>query len=343
MASDNGLCSVVKGSRRSLYNRPYSGAACFAAAIKWGSLLEKDKIVVADDSRVYRRLVQNALANENYELLFAKDGGEALSLVGEHCPLILITDWEMPDATGVELCKQIRCDKTSNYVYVILLTSNSEKAQIVQGLASGADDYLTKPFDAGELLARVGVGRRLALLQRELKTKTLLLEELALTDELTGLPNRRAVEKWAERELKAAARYRYPIWFVMMDLDHFKAINDRFGHPAGDIVLRRVAQILQVNTRASNLCGRFGGEEFILILTRGESDGVLTAVERLKDTLEKENFTLAGESVTVTASFGVAGPSCSDSATDLDELIQKADAALYAAKQLGRNRIKFAG
>jgi DNA-binding response OmpR family regulator len=206
------------------------GRRLFPVATKWGYLLAKDKIVVADDSRVYRLLVENALANENYELLFAKDAGEAFSLVGEHCPLILITDWEMPDASGMELCRQIRCDKSSDYVYVILLTSNSEKEQIVEGLASGADDYLTKPFDAGELLARVGVGRRLAMLQRELKAKTLLLQELALTDDLTGLPNRRAVETWAERELKAAARYSYPVWVVMMDLDHFKAINDTFGH-----------------------------------------------------------------------------------------------------------------
>jgi two-component system cell cycle response regulator len=201
---------------------------------------------------------------------------------------------------------------------------------------------LTKPFDARELLARVGVGRRLAMLQRELKAKTLLLQELALTDDLTGLPNRRAVETWAERELKAAARYSYPVWVVMMDLDHFKAINDRFGHPAGDIVLKRVAQVLQTSTRASNICGRFGGEEFILILTRGDGDGVLTAVERLRATLEKEAVMFGELPIRVTASFGVAAPS-SDCATNLADLIQKADAALYGAKQTGRNRIKFAG
>src|SRR5262249_41831149 len=158
---------------------------------------------VADDSPFFRRLVESALLREPYTLLFAKNGREAIDSVTAHEPAVVITDWEMPDVTGIELCKKIRATKHP-YTYIILLTSNKNKDQIVRGLDSGADDYLTKPFDAGELLARIRVGRRIAELHRQVEAKNKLLEELALTDALTGLPNRRAVEHWAARELSAA-------------------------------------------------------------------------------------------------------------------------------------------
>ena len=134
-------------------------------------------------------------------------------------------------------------------------------------LTAGADDYLTKPFHARELLARLGVGRRLVNLHRQLEAKNLLLEELALTDGLTGLPNRRAVEAWAVRQLKGAARHGFPFWVALADLDRFKKVNDTYGHDAGDTVLKKFAEILKANTRSSNMCARFGGEEFLLVLT----------------------------------------------------------------------------
>ena len=152
----------------------------------------KLKIVVADDSPFFRRLVEDALAREEYALLFAKNGREAIDFVTTHEPAVVITDWEMPDLTGLELCEKIRGDKHP-YTYIILLTSNKNKDQIVRGLDAGADDYLTKPFDPQELLARIRVGRRIAELHRQVEAKNKVLEELALTDALTGLPNRRAV------------------------------------------------------------------------------------------------------------------------------------------------------
>src|SRR5216684_3734198 len=175
------------------------------------------KILVADDSPLYRKLVEETLGREQYVVCLAKNGREASDLLAEHHPALVITDWEMPDLTGIELCGQIRCDRSS-YTYIILLTGNSEKDQIIKGLAAGADDYLTKPFHPGELLARVAVGRRIAELHRQLQAKNRLLEELALTDSLTELPNRRAIEQWAPRELSGAVRHGFDFWVVMADL-----------------------------------------------------------------------------------------------------------------------------
>jgi len=302
--------------------------------------IERFKIVVADDSPFFRRLVERALAREEYTLLFAKNGCEAIDFVAAHEPAVVITDWEMPDFSGLELCEKIRGGKHP-YTYIILLTSNKNKEQIVRGLDAGADDYLTKPFDPGELLARIRVGRRIAQLHRQIEAKNKMLEELALTDSLTGLPNRRAVEHWVERELSAAARHGYPLWVVMADLDHFKSINDAHGHEAGDRVLRAFADILKTNTRASNICGRLGGEEFVLVLGHSDKHGVEIAIERVRQEMEGQTLTFQGRTIRVTASFGISGFQ-GPRAPQFDQLLRNADAALYAAKHHGRNRLEFA-
>jgi len=301
---------------------------------------EKLKIVVADDSPVYRKLVEDALAREEYTVFFARNGREALDLTLAHEPAVIITDWEMPDVSGLELCSQIRSDNHA-FTYVILLTSNKKEDQIVQGLDAGADDYLTKPFQAGELLARVRVGRRVAELHRQVQAKNKLLEELALTDALTGLPNRRAVEHWAAREVSAAVRHGFAFWVVMADLDRFKSVNDNYGHDAGDLVLKEFAAILKLNTRASNMCGRIGGEEFVLAIGHSDRAGVRTAVERVRVQLEGRIFTFGAKTLTVTASFGVSGFQGRPT-PEFNQLLRNADAALYAAKRLGRNCIEFA-
>lgn len=303
-------------------------------------LPEQFKILVADDSRVYRSLVESVLARDGHTVVFAKNGREALEAIAIHQPRLLITDWEMPDITGVELCRKIR-EEHERYIHIILLTSNTEKDQIIEGLAAGADDYLTKPFHEGELLARVAVGRRVAELHRQIHAKNLLLEQLARTDSLTGLPNRRAIEDWANRELSGAGRHGYAFWFAMADLDRFKSINDTYGHEAGDIVLRRFAEILRANTRTSNMCGRIGGEEFVIALSHVDRAGVEIAVERIRQQFEAEEFLFDGIAMKATASFGVAG-FCGSNAPGLDELFRSADAALYAAKGNGRNQLKFA-
>src|SRR5712692_2544831 len=299
------------------------------------------KILVADDSRLYRKLVEETLAQEQYTVCVAKDGREASDLLAGHRPALVITDWDMPDITGIELCGQIRSDQGS-YTYIILLTSNAHKDQIISGLAAGADDYLTKPFHSGELLARVAVGRRIVELHREIQGKNRLLEELALTDSLTGLPNRRAIEDWSVRQLSGAVRHGFPFWVVMADLDSFKSVNDTFGHEAGDVVLKRFAGLLRTNTRASNICGRVGGEEFLVVLTHVQKPNVEIVVDRIRHQFEAEKFTFGGRTLGVTASFGISGFQAGE-APKFDQLIREADAALYAAKRAGRNRLEFAG
>ena len=168
---------------------------------------EELTILIVDDSPVYRKLVEKSLAEESCTLLFARDGRQAIELFAKHLPAVVITDWTMPDISGIELCEHIRRNMRQLYAYLILVSANTDKEEIIHGLAAGADDYLTKPFHPGELLARVRVGRRIVELHRQIQAKNRLLEEMALTDSLTGLPNRRALDIWATRELGAAARH----------------------------------------------------------------------------------------------------------------------------------------
>jgi diguanylate cyclase (GGDEF)-like protein len=299
------------------------------------------KVLVADDSRIYRKLVEQTLSGKQYTVLFAKNGQEAIDLFTEHQPSLVITDWMMPDLTGIELCERIRNHSRNSYTYIIILTGITEKDELVKGLAAGADDYLTKPFHSNELLARVGVGRRIVELHRQLEAKNVLLQELALTDPLTALPNRRAIEDWATRQLSGAIRYGFSFLVVLADLDHFKRVNDTYGHDAGDTVLKRFAEILKANSRRSDICGRIGGEEFLFVLTHTTQDNARMVIERIRAELEATKFDFEGSSLTVTASFGLAGFEGSQP-TDFNRLITQADVALYAAKRAGRNRIEIA-
>lgn len=298
------------------------------------------KLVVVDDSAIYRKLIAETLVAKQYTTFLASNVREAFELVKLHRPEVVITDWEMPDATGLELCAKIRSEG-DRFTHIILLTSNAAKTQVIEGLASGADDYLTKPFHPGELLARVAVGRRIAELHRQIQLQNDLLQELATTDTLTNLPNRRGFEAWATRELRGALRYGFDFWAVMADLDRFKEINDAYGHAAGDFVLKRFAEILKANTRASNICARIGGEEFIIILTHAGKQDTLTAVDRIRRQLEQEIFLFDGKRFNITASFGMSGVQ-GKAQVELDDLVRQADQALYKAKRGGRNRIEVA-
>jgi len=299
------------------------------------------KILVADDSAVYRKLVEQTLSDDNHQVIFAKNGREALDLYAKHAPALVITDWTMPDIGGLELCKKIRQDFQQHFAHIILLTSNTDKEQVVEGLAGGADDYLTKPFHQGELRARVNVGLRVVELHRQVQAKNRQLEEMALTDPLTGLANRRAMDIWITHQLSAAARHDFPIWVAICDLDHFKKVNDTYGHEAGDMVLKTFAQILKSNTRQSNICGRHGGEEFLNIITHVERDNSVIAFERIRKQMENQKFTFNNQTFSVTTSMGIAGfrgtrpPAFAD-------LLAQADEALYSAKHKGRNRIEYA-
>jgi diguanylate cyclase (GGDEF)-like protein len=298
------------------------------------------KILVVDDSPIYRKLVEQSLSHEPDRIIFAKNGREALARFAEHQPAVVITDWTMPDISGLELCEAIRRDFNQSYSYLILLTSHTNKEQVIEGLAAGADDYLTKPFHPGELVARVGVGRRIIELHRQVEAKNRQLEELALTDPLTGLHNRRAIDLWVSSQLSAAARHDFSIWVAMADLDRFKRVNDTHGHDAGDTVLKSFAEILKANTRKSNICGRLGGEEFLMVLTHIDKEQVRIGIERVRSYFEKEEFKFGADVIRVTASFGVAGFR-GPQAPEFSTLLARADAALYSAKDKGRNRIEF--
>lgn len=296
-------------------------------------------VLVVDDSPVARKLVEHALPADRYSLINAETGHQALELFAKHRPGLVITDWLMPDLSGIELCQRLRADFHDCFAYIILLTGVSEKSQIVAGLQAGADEYLTKPFHAEELMARADVGQRIVALHRELEGKNRLLEQLALTDSLTGLPNRRAIEQWGTRQLSGAIRHDFHLCVVEADLDQFKSINDTYGHDAGDEVLKRFGEILKINTRQCDIGGRIGGDEFLLVVTYVDQIGIQIALERIRQQLQASIFTFGGCDVTVTASFGIAEYRRGQMA-DFNRLMVQADVALYSAKRLGRNRVE---
>jgi diguanylate cyclase (GGDEF)-like protein len=296
--------------------------------------------LVVDDSATSLKLLEHTLLKEFDNVHTARNGREAIELFAREQPAVVITDCVMPEVGGIELCERIRAMQSS-YVYIIMVTSIAEKDNVVKGLAAGADDYLTKPFHTEELLGRVRVGLRLLDMHRQLEGKNRLLEHFALTDPLTGLPNRRALDAWADRQLQSAMRHRFSFWLVMIDLDHFKRVNDTYGHEAGDTVLKAFAEILKGHTRSSDISGRIGGEEFLHVVTHVAAVNMPTIVERLRIKLAARTFSFAGSEITVTASFGVAGFLGGDEAPAFSELLGRADKALYRAKELGRNRAEF--
>lgn len=300
------------------------------------------KIVVVDDSPVSRKLVEMTLSLRGYELIFAETGRQALELVREHRPALVIMNWTLPDLSGDELCQRIRAMSEDLQTYIIVLTGRTDKNCLIRALEAGANDYLTKPFHPGELVARTGAGLRLAELCRGIEKKNVVLEELALTDALTGLPNRRALENWAQGQLASAARHGFPFWVILADLDHFKQVNDTFGHEAGDAVLKKFSKILKSQLRKGDMCGRFGGEEFLVVMTYASREDVLKAVERIRLELEMSPVQFREATVAVTASFGIAGFEQNQAPAAFSNLHSLADKALYSAKRLGRNRIEVA-
>jgi two-component system, cell cycle response regulator len=290
------------------------------------------RVLVVDDSPISRKLLEYALTKNSYKVLFAKEGREAMQLFTEHPADLVITDWEMADISGPELCRKIRSEFPAAYTYLLLLTSNSDKKSLADGLAAGADDYLTKPFDQDELRARVGVGRRVIEMHREIEAKNMRLALDARTDPLTGLPNRRAVEEWAVKQVAGAARHGYSIWVVLADLDSLKQVNDTFGHAAGDKMLQAFAEILNENTRVSDLCGHFGGEQFIMVLSHVEKGNIQFVIDRLRKKIAARPFTFKGAATALTVSFGVA---CSEDCKPLElrALLRQADDALLDAKR----------
>lgn len=293
------------------------------------------RVLVVDDSPVSRKLLEHTLAETSYEIVFAKEGADALRVFAERPPDLVIADWELPDISGPELCRVARSKFSDAYIYIMLLTSNSDKKSISEGLAAGADDYLTKPFDADELRARLGVGRRVIEMQRQIEAKTRELARESRTDPLTGLANRRAVEEWATKQVAGAARHGYPIWVILVDLESYKPVRDAFGRGAGDSMLSACAEIIKKHTRASDMCGHLGGDQFILVVSHVERKNTPIVVDRLREKLAGCKFSFNGSSAPLVASFGVAGSEGHEQ-LGLSDLLTRADAALVEAKHVSQ-------
>ena len=300
---------------------------------------EDIRVLVVDDSIVSRKLLEQTLAKAPYALAFAKDGSDALRLFNERPPDLVIADWELPDIPGPELCRIVRTKFAAAYTYLMLLTSNSDKKSLAEGLAAGADDYLTKPFDAEELRARVGVGRRVIEMQREIEAQTKALALDARTDPLTKLPNRRAVEEWAVKQISGSARHGYPIWVVLADLDSYKPATELFGRAAGDAMLQAFAEIIKGNTRVSDLCGHLGGDQFTFVISHVSRENMNLVLSRLREKITNYDFSYHDVAVPLFANFGMAGSEGGER-LDLHTLLQQANTALLEAKRAAQAQIK---
>jgi diguanylate cyclase (GGDEF)-like protein len=296
------------------------------------------KILIAEDDPGSLRLVKVHLLNAGYEVVEAEDGQLAWELFQRERFQMVITDWMMPRLDGRELIQRIRSSRHESYTYIIMLSAVDDKPNVVIGLESGADEYLTKPFDSKELLARVASGLRILKLEEQLTQARHQMEFLAMHDGLTDLFNRRAIEEQAEVELNHASRKGWPLSIILLDIDHFKAINDQFGHKVGDHTLRQLAQIISENLRRYDRAGRWGGEEFIVVLPDTQLPEAITAAERLRSmTAETKFFLENGESFPVHISLGVAW--ATGRYPSLTKFVDAADQALYQAKHSGRNRV----
>jgi two-component system cell cycle response regulator len=301
------------------------------------------KILIADDSPISRRLLEAFLIKRDYEVITATDGVEALRILScDDGPRLAILDWMMPGLEGTRVCRKLREQPEDKpYVYVLLLTARTEKADLLDGLGSGADDYLTKPFDPAELYARLSVGRRILDLQDKLIAAGDELRFRASHDTLTGVSNRAVILDTLRREQSRQLREGGSFGIIMLDIDHFKRVNDTYGHLCGDAVLQGAANIMQASLRPYDVVGRYGGEEFLMVVPRSDAPSALRVAERIREAIAAKPFITSGGEVRVTVSLGVAA------STDLapaepQHLLQMADDALYRAKQNGRNRSELA-
>ncbi|MCX8045223.1 MAG: diguanylate cyclase [Desulfobacterota bacterium] len=294
-------------------------------------------VLVIDDNEVIRRLAKTLLTKRNYAVETAKNGQEGIEIAKRIKPQVILLDVMMPGMDGYEVCKRIKEDAEIADIPVIIVTSKTETFDRIHGLEIGAADYVMKPFDQGELLARIATQVKLKNLYDELQEKNRILEEMTRKDGLTDLFNRRYFQERIAEEFSRARRYDFPMSFIMFDIDHFKEINDSYGHQAGDDVLRNLARILVNHIRDVDVPARYGGEEFSLILPHTTLKNAVIFAERLREEVAKHPFLFHEKRIPVTISLGVAGIP-DNNPSSCNELIRFADEALYRAKQAGRNR-----
>jgi len=299
------------------------------------------KILIADDSVVSRHLLEATLRRWGYEVAGVSDGAEAWRLLQEeNAPSIAILDWMMPEMTGPDVCRLVRQSAREPYTYILLLTSRSLREDLIEGMESGADDYITKPFDEHELKVRLRAGTRIIELQSELLRAREKLREQATRDSLTRLWNRSSILETLQRELARSQRERCPVGLVIVDLDNFKNINDTYGHQVGDAVLIEAGKRMQSDMREYDSIGRYGGEEFLVILPGCDEKNTISQATRMCRHMASQPIFAHDMELRLTASFGAtSAPAGVGVAPEF--IIRHADTALYRAKELGRNRVEY--
>ncbi|HJT17084.1 MAG TPA: diguanylate cyclase [Thermoanaerobaculia bacterium] len=296
------------------------------------------RVAIVDDDAAIRRLVRLLLKRSGYEILEYETGQSARVDLAKCEWDLAILDRRLPDMDGLELCQELRSKPEFKTRYIIMLTGEAEQEDKVQGLDLGADDYITKPFQYQELLARIRAAKRIVDLQKELMETNRRLERLSITDGLTQLFNHRYFQGELSRAFEESARYERPLSLAMADIDFFKKVNDTHGHAVGDDVLRGVARMFQESSRSTDLVARYGGEEFAIMMPETDGESAFTFAEKVRAMVEETSIDTQAGALHVTVSVGVATvPHPSIHAAK--ELIISADGALYRAKEAGRNQV----
>ena len=301
------------------------------------------KILIADDETISRRLLQGLLVKWGYDVVLAEDGNAAWKILNSpDAPRMALLDWMMPGQNGIDVCRKMRKQRPAPYTYILLITAKDAKESVVEGLESGADDYLTKPYHPQELRARIRVGSRLLDLEDTLVQARESMRFKATHDILTEVWNRGSILETLDREIVRSRREGLSLGVVIADLDRFKSINDTYGHLAGDGVLREVTRRMQREIRPYDALGRYGGEEFLILLPGCNREESREKAERLRLSIARQPIETDMGQLNITMSLGgtAAGDWPEDTA---NQILQMADAALYHAKQEGRNRTAMAG
>jgi diguanylate cyclase (GGDEF)-like protein len=300
------------------------------------------KILIADDDSMSRRLLESTLTRAGYEVVAVADGREAVARLSEpDAPRLALLDWMMPELDGPAVCRKIRRNRDRGYVYMILLTARESKEDVVAGIESGADDYLIKPFNTDELKARLRTGERILHLEDRLVEAREEMRFKATHDHLTSLWNRGVIMDLLGRELARSQRENVCTAVLLTDLDHFKAVNDTCGHIAGDQVLREVARRLLLSVRSYDFVGRYGGEEFVIVLNNCRAESALGRAEEIRKCIAARPVQTDAGALDVTMSVGLL-ISCDWGYRPTEDLLREADSALYAAKAEGRNCVRLA-